>query len=281
MINNGMLSAAHGLRALQTKVDTIANNIANASATGYKSKDTVFGEMLYQQMQNQPGGEVGGQDGRLTEEMVRRGTGIIVTATPTQFAQGMRIDTGNASDFMIEGSGFFRVARDLNNDGFIEEDDIRYTRNGAFQFSVVDDMMYLVTGNGEFVLNEDAEPIAIEAGSSITIFANGMIVETTADGEEEEIGRMGIYTFPNLQMLIRDGSSNWLLHPAADPNANEPVLVEENNYTIVQGAIEGSNVDMGKELTDLITAQRAMSMMGKALTMSDEMLGMANELVRR
>ncbi len=281
MINNGMLTAAHGLRALQTKVDTIANNLANVSTNGYKSKDTVFGEMLYRQMNNQPGGETAGQVGRTTEEMIRRGSGLVVAGNPTQFAQGNRMTTDNPLDLMIEGTGFFRVARDLNNSESIDDTDIRYTRNGAFQLSPIDDQLYLTTANGEFVLNEDGEPITIAGTSSFKALPDGTIREVSSEGEENEIGRLGLFTFPNLQMLVRDGSGNWLLHPEADPNTNEPTLVAVDGYTIVQGALEGSNVDMTKEMTDLIAAQRTMSLIGRALTMSDEMMGMANDLIRR
>lgn len=280
MINNGMLTAAHGLRALQSKVDTISNNLANVNTTGYKGKEAVFGEMLYRQMNNQPGGETAGQVGRNTEEMIRRGSGLLLTGTPTQFTQGVPQETGNPLDFMIGGTGFFRVARDLNNNGDIDASDIRYTRNGAFQLSPIDDQLYLVTANGEFVLNEDDEPIAIEGTSSVKVLSNGTIVEIGSDGEEYDIGSIGLFTFPNLQMLVRDGSGNWLLHPEADVTTNEPTLVE-GGYAIVQGALEGSNVDLTKEMADLIATQRTMSLMGKALTMSDEMMGMANDLIRR
>lgn len=281
MNNNGIVNAAQGLRALQAKVDTIANNIANVNTNGYKSKSTVFGEILYQQISNQPDGETAAQTGRMTPEMVRRSNGIVSTGTPTQFVQGQQIDTGVPTDLMISGTGFFRVARDLTNTGGIEEADYRYTRNGAFHLTPIDDMLYLVTANGEFVLNEDDEPIAIEAGSSIKVQANGSLIETSSDGDENDIGRIGVFTFPNLQMLIRDGSGNWLLHPEANANANEATLMADGGYTIVQGALEGSNVDLTKEMTDLITTQRTMSMLGRALTMSDEMTGMANDLIRR
>lgn len=281
MLHNGIHSASHGLRALQKKIDAIGHNVANVNTTGFKSKDVVFGEMLYRQMYNQPPGETAGQQGRTTEEMIRRGSGLIVTGAPTSFALGMRIDTGAPTDVMIEGTGFFRVARDLDESKTLDPHEYRYTRNGAFQLTPFDDVIYLTTASREYVLDEDDDPIVFAVGSTLTISPDGTLMETTADGEENVLGRMGIHTFPNLQMLIRDGNGNWMLHPDADPATNDVVEAPEGSYMLVQGAIEGSNVDLTKELTDLITTQRLLSLTGRALTMSDEMLGMANDLVRR
>lgn len=275
MINNGMLTAAQGLRALQAKVDTIANNVANINTNGYKSKEAVFGEMLYRQMNNQPPGESAGAMGRTTEEMLRRGQGTILAATPTQFTQGTPLETGIPTDLMINGRGFFRIVSqdlDLSN--------VRYTRNGAFHLTPIDDMKYLVTANGEFVLNEYDEPIAFEANSTFQIQANGTIIEIMEDGEENNLGRIGIFVFPNEEMLVTDGNGNWMLNPQANPDVNEPTLAE-TGYTVMQGVLESSNVDLAKQMTDLIATQRMMSMVSRALTISDEMVGLANNLIRR
>jgi flagellar basal-body rod protein FlgG len=277
MINESMLRAAQGLRALQTKVDTIANNIANLNTAGYKSQDTVFGEILYQQINNQPGGETIGANGRITEEMVRMGNGVIVRGTPVQFTQGSRQDTDIPTDLMIEGEGFFRVAQDLNQSGDIDENDYRYTRNGAFKLSPIDDQLYLVTSNGEFVLNEDGDPISFAMDSTFKVLSNGTLVEIDAEGNEYEIGRLGLYRFDHPQLLIRDGNGNWLADAVANP-AN-PIPAEQT--VIVQGALESSNVDLSKEMTDLLAAQRTMQMLSRSLQISDQMLGLANELIRR
>jgi len=277
MINESMLRAAQGLRALQTKVDTIANNIANLNTAGYKSQDTVFGEILYQQINNQPGGETIGANGRITEEMVRMGNGVIVRGTPVQFTQGSRLDTDIPTDLMIEGEGFFRVAQDLNQSGDIDENDYRYTRNGAFKLSPIDDQLYLVTSNGEFVLNEDGDPISFAMDSTFKVLSNGTLVEIDAEGNEYEIGRLGLYRFDHPQLLIRDGNGNWLADAVTNP-AN-PIPAEQT--VIVQGALESSNVDLSKEMTDLLAAQRTMQMLSRSLQISDQMLGLANELIRR
>jgi len=277
MINESMLRAAQGLRALQTKVDTIANNIANLNTAGYKSQDTVFGEILYQQINNQPGGETIGANGRITEEMVRMGNGVIVRGTPVQFTQGSRQDTDIPTDLMIEGEGFFRVAQDLNQSGDIDEIDYRYTRNGAFKLSPIDDQLYLVTSNGEFVLNEDGDPISFAMDSTFKVLSNGTLVEIDAEGNEYEIGRLGLYRFDHPQLLIRDGNGNWLADAVTNP-AN-PIPAEQT--VIVQGALESSNVDLSKEMTDLLAAQRTMQMLSRSLQISDQMLGLANELIRR
>lgn len=274
MINYGMYTASQGLRALQSKIDTIANNVANVNTVGYKSKEAVFGELLYQQLNNQPPGETAGENGRITEEMIRRGQGTFLAATPTQFSQGVQQDTGVATDLMINGRGFFRIASQNDPGNYL------YTRNGAFHLSPIDDMNYLVTANGEFVLNGDNEPIAFEAGSSFTVLEDGTIIEKTVDGEENNIGRIGIFTFPNEEMLVTDGNGNWMLNPQADPNMNEPTLAE-TGYTVIQGALESSNVDLSKQMTDLISTQRMLSMVSRALTINDEMVGLANNLVRR
>jgi len=209
--------------------------------------------------------------------MVRMGNGVIVRGTPVQFTQGSRQDTDIPTDLMIEGDGFFRVAQDLNQSGDIDENDYRYTRNGAFKLSPIDDQLYLVTSNGEFVLNEDGDPISFAMDSTFKVLSNGTLVEIDAEGNEYEIGRLGLYRFDHPQLLIRDGNGNWLADAVTNP-AN-PIPAEQT--VIVQGALESSNVDLSKEMTDLLAAQRTMQMLSRSLQISDQMLGLANELIRR
>lgn len=251
-MQQSLYTAAVGMTSQQARIDTIANNIANVQTAGYKTSRVDFKDALYQSMKS-PVLEDGIENNLLV------GSGALVASTSTDFVQGSLLETGQMYDFAIAGSGFFAIR---DRDGRI-----LYTRSGSFQATPVDDALYLATQSGAFVLDENLEPIRLPE--------NGLRVEedgTMYDGAGERIGRLGLFGFANPKGLAKAGETAFEETAASGPAAAEP------GGRILQGSLEQSNVDLGDELTQLIRAQRAYALMSRALSTTDDMLGLANTM---
>jgi flagellar basal-body rod protein FlgG len=240
-------TAATGLSAQQQRIDMIANNLANVNTTAYKSAEAGFQDTYYTAMEN-PDPEAGAAG-------LQRGTGIRLSSTAVDFSQGTVQSTGNAMDLAINGDAFFR----LNKDG-----ETVYTKDGAFTVSVEEDGAYLVNAEGFYVLDENNDRISVpEDAADFIVKGDGSITEET---------KLGLYTFENAGGLLRRGD-NLFSETAASGNA-----VTADDFKVEQGALEGSNVDLGAELSDLIQAQRVFSLASRALQTADNMEGLANNI---
>src|SRR5690625_1998543 len=98
-------SGVSGLRAFQTKMDVIGNNIANVETAGYKSSRVTFAEMMNQRL-----GRSGGGDGAAPQLNNEVGLGVRVASIDRDFTQGSMNTTGIETDLAIDGSGFFMVS---------------------------------------------------------------------------------------------------------------------------------------------------------------------------
>src|SRR3978361_2047532 len=116
-----MFSAISAIRAHQTKMDVVGNNIANVNTVGFKSSTTVFEDTLSQVLRNGSAPTAG----TAGTTPARAALGGKVAAIPTNFSQGSTQATGRDSDFMISGDGFF-VTKTGNQQ--------TYTRAGSFSF---------------------------------------------------------------------------------------------------------------------------------------------------
>ncbi len=246
-------SAASGLSAQQQKIDIIANNIANINTSSFKSTDARFEDTLYNAMEN-PDPEAEGAN-------LQKGTGVALSSTAFDFSQGSVLATGNKLDFMIDGDAFFKL---LTAGG-----EYVYSKDGAFSLSMEGDAGYLVNSEGEYVLDDNDAKILIAGNSDrFIVRSDGNIL---IDGTETQ---MGIYTFENTRGLLSEGG-NRFSETAASGEAAAAA-----DYTVTQGALEGSNVNMASELTHLIEAQRVFSLASKALQTADDMEGLANNIRR-
>lgn len=285
-MDRSIILGYQGMRALQERIDTISNNVANLNTTGFKARETTFGELLYQQMPSQqPGGEVANANGRITPEQIRAQGGVVTTATPLRLSQGSPLQTGIETDLMIEGEGFFRVSRDANQNG-IQDDPVYYTRLGRFTRSPQPDGYdYLVTPTGEYLLDEFDNPVAVSAGNGFRVEADGTLIQILPDGTQDpNYERIAVYRIPNPFQLANMG--NGLLAYPANPNLQNgqgPILLNDNpdRFAIRQGMLEDSNVDLIKEMTALMEAERHLQLTSRSLQISDQFLQLANELVRR
>jgi flagellar basal-body rod protein FlgG len=251
--------AATGMAAQETQLDTIANNLANANTTGYKHQDAQFEDLLYQNAR----GSAQNADGTVAPTSTQIGTGVRIVATSRQFSQGSMQQTGNPLDVAIEGSGFFAVMRPTG--------EIGYTRAGSFQ---LDAQGRLTTSDGLPL----EPPITVPADSTaVTIAADGTVTAQQPGGHTPTpVGQIQVTTFANPNGLTSDGHN--LYSPTAasgEPRTGAPAA--EGRGALMQGSLEGSNVDVVSEMVAMIRAQRAYEMNSKVISAADEMLRNATQ----
>ena len=252
--------AATGMVAQETKLDTIANNLANSNTTGYKRQDAEFEDLLYQNVRAATPNAAGGSAPSGTQV----GCGVRVVATSRAFAQGTLQQTGNQLDIAIEGSGLLAVTKPSG--------EIAYTRAGNLK---VDAQGRMCTSDGLAV----EPPITVPTDSTaITIAADGTVSATTAGQRAPtQLGQLQIVTFPNPNGLSATGHNLY----AATAASGEPVSGTpgtDGRGTILQGALEGSNVEMVSEMVGLIRTQRAYEINSKVISAADEMLRNATQV---
>lgn len=245
-----LYSAASGMHAAQTQIENIANNLANASTTGFKKSRETFADLMYQKL---PGGK----------DPIQMGSGSRLAGLARNFAVGDAIQTNNQTDLMIQGAGFFRYT--------MPDGSVRYTRDGHFSVNAENQ---LVTADGGLLEPE----ITVEAGESLSINAAGDVTRTKA-GETVEVGTLMVYTFPNPAGLEALGGNAFIETTASGPAA-EVVPGQEGAGSLLQGAIEGSNVDAAEELVAMITAQRGYELSSKVIQAADDMMQTAASLRR-
>ena len=248
-------TAKTGMDAQQTKMDVIANNLANTSTTAFKSTRTIFQDLMYQTVR-QPGAQ-STQQTQLPSGM-QVGLGVRPIATERIFTQGSPQLTGNAKDVAINGNGFFQV---LMPDG-----STAYTRDGSFQ---LDNQGQLVTASGYPIQPAITIP---PTATSLTIGNDGVITITQPNSQlPVQIGAMQLATFVNPAGLDSIGE-NLYLETGSSGTANTTVPGLNGSGTLMQTYVEGSNVNVATELVTMIETQRAYEMNSQAITASNQML---------
>ncbi|MBP3604291.1 MAG: flagellar hook-basal body protein [Lachnospiraceae bacterium] len=266
-------SAATGMNAQQTNVDTIANNLANVNTVGYKTQSAQFKSLLYQNLQTVTTTANG--DPKPTSSQV--GLGVRNSSINSIFTQGSLLASNSDTSFAIEGDGFFSIR---GSDG-----NTYYTRNGDFTWATN-------AGGGVILTNTDGLPVLSSTGQAITLNSNyvtskititkdGTVCYPDASNNPQSLGiTIGVYQFNNPGGLEREGDSLWKVTEASGVAMNEATNGSLQKSNIVQGYLEGSNVQVADEMVNLIVAQRAYEMNSKAITTTDEMMQTANNVKR-
>jgi len=262
-VDPALRTAATGMAAQQTRVEVISNNLANVNTTGFKRSRAHFEDLLYQNVQGTQAVE-GGDASTLPAIQVGRGTRL--ASVDRVDLQGALELTGRPLDLAIEGNGLFQVE--------LPSGQVAYTRDGSFSIS---DQGTLVTHGGYTV--QPGVTIPEDAGE-VSISRTGIVsVLTPGSSDPVEIGRLELARFTNAPALKALGEN--LL--AETPASGSPVIgfaQDDGMGRIVQGSLEGSNVEIVQEMVDMITAMRAYEINSKAVQSAEQMAETANNLLR-
>ncbi len=245
-MSTAFYTGAAGMRAFQSSLDVTAHNIANVNTNGYKTRRAAFDDLLYSRMATNVEGN------HLT------GHGVKQETIDQIMSQAGLDQTGLSLDFAIVGDGFFQV----ENRGQIE-----YTRNGAFYLSVEGANATLVTGDGAYVLDKNGNRITLTIGT---------------DGSyrtDDLLDRLGVYGFPNQYGLTPQNNARFTV----SGNSGDAMLLGQGGtgqkaYEVVQGALEFSSVDLGREMVNVIMAQRAYQMNSRVVQTADQMAEVVNNM---
>lgn len=270
-------SAATGMNAQQTNVDTISNNLANVNTTGYKAQGAQFKSLLYQELQTVTTTANGTP--KPTNSQV--GLGVRTSTINQYFSQGSFLTNDNPAALAISGDGFF---------GFQAADGetVQYTRNGNFTWALAEvggTDLVLTTAEGNKVLDPTGNEIRVTGNavaSRITIGGDGKIYYPDDQGVPQQVNglQIGLWQFSNREGLERVGSAAWIETAASGEPIPEEGAAGIKPSEIVQGYLEGSNVNVATEMVNLIVAQRAYEMNSTAIQTTDEMMQTANSLKR-
>lgn len=272
-----MLTASVTMGQLQKKLDTISNNVANVNTNGFKRREVQFSDLLFQQVNNQ---SVNRQEtGRNTPYGIRVGSGAKVGETSVRLEQGSIIQTGRDLDVALTDKNvFFEIVP-------TEEGQPRqFTRDGSFYLSPNPnnaDELFLVNGDGKYVMSENGGTITVPANfDSLKITDDGRI-NVTMNNLELTVGRLQLVEVTKPQLMRNIGDNVLSFPDLANLGLNiDDVLnvLPQNQGKLIQGSLEGSNVDMGRELSELLLAQRSYQFNARSVTMADQMLGLINSI---
>lgn len=258
-MNSALWTAKTGLDAQQTRMAVVSNNLANVNTTGFKRSRPVFEDLLYQNVR-----QVGGQTSQETQfpSGMALGTGVRVVATEKTFSQGNVVQTNNSLDLAVEGRGFFQI--------LLPDGTLGYTRDGSFQINAQGEM---VTASGYQLQPGITIP---DGAQSVTIGSDGTVsVQLSGQSSAVQVGNIQLIDFINPVGLQPRGQNLYLESAASGaPTTGTPGL--SGLGTLVQSALEGSNVNVVEELVNMIETQRAYEMNSKAIATNDAMLQYVN-----
>lgn len=265
-------TAATGMIAQQTNVDTIANNLANVNTNGYKTQVNEFKSLLYQNIQTR----TTSANGEKKPSSAQVGLGVRNASISSIFKQGSMIASESDTAFAIDGKGFFAVRG--------EDGNTYYTRNGNFKFALATNGNMLATSEGLPVLDTKGRPIILNKNyvlSNITVSKDGNLCYPDENNNPKPIGvTVGVFQFNNPNGLQKLNDSLYQQTAASGQALNEATNNAVEKSAVIQGYLEGSNVQVVDEMVNMIVAQRAYELNSKAITASDEMLQQANNLRR-
>ncbi len=254
--------AATGMSAQQMRVETISNNLANMSTTGYNARRAEFSDLHYQQLAK--AGSISASDGTVLPTGVQLGLGVRPAAVSMQLAQGALSMTGGDLDVAIDGKGFLEVTLPSGQAAYTRDGGLKRTGDGL-----------IVTSDGypvapQIVIPNDANSISINADGEVYAYFSG----TTAG---QLLGQFTVSGFSNTKGLEALGGNLF-----TETEASGPALVSTAGLdglgTLRQGYLEDSSVDAVREITELIEAQRGYEMNAKVISAADQMMGATTQV---
>ncbi|WP_340084698.1 flagellar hook-basal body protein [Siminovitchia sp. FSL H7-0308] len=273
-MNRTMITAVNTLNQLQQQVELVSNNIANSSTTGYKRREASFADLIAQQINNQP--NTAAEVGRTSAFGIRQSVGARLSQTAMIAAQGPLKSTERQLDIAFTKENQYLKVR-------AQDGSIQFTRDGELGFQL--------NGNGEYILTtKEGNPVLTEDNQTITVPAKveqwtmiqpGLFEARLANGQQMNF-RLGVISLNNPQFMEQKGNSLIGIPADLEGAVNPNIIYTElngarnNEISMQSGALELSNVDIGKEMTDLMTAQRSMQFQSRTVTLADQMMGLVN-----
>ncbi len=252
--------AATGMHAQQTNVDVLSNNIANLNTTAYKQQQAAFNDLMYQ---NKIGvGSTTSSAGTIAPTGAQIGLGVNIGSVYKLMEQGSISNTGNTFDMAIQGRGFFKIS--------MPDGGTRYTRDGSF---TIDNNGQVVTKKG-YTLDPSVS-VSMDA-VDITISNTGEVSGKIND-VSTNFGSITLAMFINETGLENKGD-NLYGETESSGSASDVTPGDDGSGTLLQGALEASNVDAVESVTKLISAQRAYELNSRVISTADEMLSAINNI---
>ena len=245
-----------GLKSMQTKMDAVADELANSNTNGYKKKEISFRELLT----NETFDNEVIMSPNVNSANINMGSRSDIGTI--NFQQGTIIPSSRQFDMAISGNGFFGV-RD-------ENENLMLTRNGSFHID-----------NNQMISDANGYPLDIELivgieewdFQNLNINASGEISKVSQE-ETVVLGNVVLYTPEVLNSLTSLGENRYM--PSANVQLFNSIDHNEEFGDIIQYALEGSNVDITKTMADMITTQRAYSLNSRAIQTTDDIMSMIN-----
>ncbi len=254
--------AATGMAAQQLRVDVISNNIANMSTAAYRPRSAEFSDLMYQQYMTP--GTITSQVGTVIPAGIQIGTGVRPSTVSMEITQGSLTETGSELDLAIDGAGFLEVTLPSGESAYTRDGKLNRNPDGQI---VTMDGFPLADG---IVIPNDASSLSISRdGEVVAYFDNA-----TAG---QAIGNISLTRFVNEKGLKALGD-NLFQETEASGTPSQLVPGTDGVGVLRQGFLEQSGVDVVKEISELIEAQRGYELNSKVITASDEMLAATTRL---
>lgn len=256
-----LYNSRSAMSAEQEKLDAISNNIANVNTEGYKREDVDFQDLVYETL-NRKGYPVSNS----TNKDPLTGTGVKASPWIRDNSQGRLENTGIGTDIAIDGEGYFKVITGDKSPA--------YERSGSFNINANGN---IVDKNGNYLeinFTPDGQArLADEGGFKLNNFQikeDGTVLLKQGNNLNE-IGKINVYNVIGDDSMTSIGENLYVPKPGTN-------VFTVGNSDLLQGFIESSNVDIGKEMTDMIMAQRAFEMGSTGVKTADEMWGLINNM---
>ncbi len=253
-MNDALYIAATGMQAQQLSVDTIANNLANTTTPAFKRGRVNFQDLMYR--------DLAAATGAKAEAPAIHGSGVGVASLLKHFGAGEVKPTDSPLDLAVRGEGFLEVQLADGATGYWRGGSLQVTADGL-----------LATAEGHVLqpqVNVGRE------GKGWSIAADGRVTAQDERGRTLELGRLQLHTFADTASLKPAGGNVYRAVDGAEATTGRPG--SEGAGTLVQGALEQSNVKIVDEMVNLMLAQRAYEMNVKVIQAVDEMLGTSNNM---
>lgn len=247
----------NGLRAQQQVLETVSNNIANLNSIAYKRQSAKLSHVIA----NQDGLEIAQAEGLKSADF-----GVVVNGVARSMTQGQVQQTDRLLDFAVQGNGFFVMQR--------EDGSTVYSRGGSL---MVDMDGYLTDRNGHRLMPEIQMD---ENAKRLSIGITGIVNVELIDGGVQELGQLELAMFSNPDDLLLSADGTYM----PTELSGEPIIStagEGNVGTILQGYVEGSNVNLVDEFTSLVMAQRAYEASARIVQTAGDVFDTTNELLRK